>query len=476
MKKILSIVVLMCMVTLYSCKKFLDEQPKSELSPSTFWKTGDDITAGLAGIYNGVQSMIGDNLAYWGDARSDNMKVTNYGPTQYGVNGLTATDAGTDWTEIYTTINRVNVALENIPKVQDNDSAFVHDALGQCYAVRAYCYFWLVKVWGAAPVWTTPYENLNQDPERARTSPDSILSTIVIPDLQKAVQLLDPTNNVVWYMNTGGAYALMMEVYMWNHDYTDAIAASDQLIALKRYSLEPTATWKNLFIAPASSKEDIWSLNWDYLVNGGCALSNKFGSGNTNSQFAMNDDLLNYFLADSADIRGPLTVDYGVSAHDKIWKFYQQNLDPATGHQIYPNSSQTNIYMPLYRLADIYLLRAEALDKTGDMPNAIKYLNMVHTRAGLKAYTAASFANADTLENTILFERQAELYGEGKRWFDLARNGLVIKTMDPLINAREQAIGTTPTGFGDPRKILFPINRNVLNANTLLVQNPPYSD
>lgn len=473
MKKIIGILIVAFIVTSAGCKKFLNQQPLSELSAGNFWKTPDDINAGMAGVYSGVQSFIGDNMVQWGGVRSDAMQTTSYGPTDYMYNGLTSTSKWTDWSEIYTAINRINVALQNIPKVQDPDSVSVHDALGQCYALRAFSYFWLVRVWGAAPVWLKPYTDLSQNPDKARTPADSILNSVILPDLQKAAQLINPNDNTVWYVNLGAVYSMMMDVYMWQHDYQDAITSAQKLFALNRYKLDPMSSWKNLFISPTTTKGNIWSIHWDYLVNGGCNLGTAYGYGNTNNQFTVGDTVSNYFLTDTADQRGLLTVDFKNSGYYKIWKFYPQNLD-GNGHQIYPTNSQTDIYAPMYRLAGIYLLYAEALDKTGDLTDAIKYLNMVHTRAGLLAYTSADFPDANSLLNTILWEREVELLGEGKRWFDLIRNDEVLQVMNPLISERQASAGLSITGFGSQDKILFPINRNVLNDNPLLVQNPSY--
>lgn len=455
------------------CKKFLTQAPKSELASGNFWKSQDDINAAMAGIYSGVQSFIGDNMVQWGDVRSDAMMTTGYGPSDYMYNGLTSSSKWTDWSEIYTTINRANVAIQQIPKVPEPDSLAVHDALGQCYAIRAYCYFWLVRVWGDAPVWTKPYTKLSQNPDKKRSPADSILSSVVLPDLQKAAGLINPDDHTVWYISLGTVYAMMTDVYMWQHDYQNAIVSAQELFGLHKYSLDATANWKNLFINPTATKGNIWSLHWDYLVNGGCNLGTAYGYGNTNNQFSVGDTVFSYFTNHPADIRGTQTVDFKSDLYHKVVKFYPVNLN-ASGDQLYPQNSQADIYAPLYRLAGIYLLYAEALEKTGDAPDAIKYLNYVHTRAVLPAYTAADFPDDSSLLNAILLEREMELYGEGKRWFDLIRNGMVLQVMTPLINQREADAGVPQTGFGSKDKILFPINRNVLNDNPLLVQNPGY--
>jgi hypothetical protein len=78
------------------------------------------------------------------------------------------------------------------------------------------------------------------------------------------------------------------------------------------------------------------------------------------------------------------------------------------------------------------------------------------------------------MENAILGERKLELYMEAKRWFDLIRTGKVIEVMDPVLKGRQALRQSPQIGFGDTRKILWPLNRDVLNANIKLEQNPPY--
>jgi starch-binding outer membrane protein, SusD/RagB family len=135
------------------------------------------------------------------------------------------------------------------------------------------------------------------------------------------------------------------------------------------------------------------------------------------------------------------------------------------------------VYIPLYRLADMFLLYAEALNKIGDRTNARRYLNLVHQRATLPAYTAAQLTTETEMEDAIIQERQWELFAEGKRWFDLVRTNRVMQIMDPVVKARQVAEGADPVGWGtDKRRYMWPLHRNVLNANPSLVQNQPYSD
>jgi hypothetical protein len=191
------------------------------------------------------------------------------------------------------------------------------------------------------------------------------------------------------------------------------------------------------------------------------------------------------WVRSGTDIRAKQTIDSAKSDNfDRIIKWYGPS-GYINAKQTYLTRAQSDavvgtdkpVFIPMYRLADMFLLYAEALNKTGDATNAIKYLNFVHQRATLPAYTATQLATQTQIEDAILQERQWELFDEGKRWFDLVRTDHVIQIMDPILKARQLAAGAAQTGWGtDKRRYLWPLNRNVLNANPNLAQNPPYSD
>ena len=95
---------------------------------------------------------------------------------------------------------------------------------------------------------------------------------------------------------------------------------------------------------------------------------------------------------------------------------------------------------------------------------------------GARALVPAAYATVDAAEDAILDERQLELFAESRRWFDLVRTGRVLQVVDPLIRERQREQRLQETGFTDARKILWPISRDALTRNPLLVQNPPYSE
>lgn len=532
MKKILSYAFFLFILVLGGCKKLVDEQPLSDGTLEDFFKSKYDVYAAVAGMYGGFQqTMIGESqfnnrVTWWGDTRTDNImnSTPNSASNEVHFNNLTPNNNYADWTPLYTVIGRANLIIAKIGDVNAHavaaeklTDAEIKSYTAQCYAMRAMCYFWILRVWGEAPIRTTPFLDLNDNPLPARDSKTAV-KTQIISDLQKAYDLTTKGSTpIVWYLGEGAICAMMADVYMWKShdneilpDYDNAIVWFKNLFKSrapggggKVYNasgatatgsgglatdLEPTANWKTIFTNPAGSIETIWSLHWNVNANGcPCMMAVSSTVNNT----PMRTERTGIYSSSSSwlraglDIRAKQTVDSSKSDNfDRIIKWYGPS-GYTNAKLTYLTRSQSDavvgtdkpVYFPMYRLADMFLLYAEALNKTGDATNAIRYLNLVHQRATLPAYTSATLTNQQQIEDAILDERRWELFDEGKRWFDLCRTDHVIQVMDPLLKARQATAGAAQTGFGgDVRRYLWPLNRNVLNANPNLKQNQPYSD
>ena len=102
------------------------------------------------------------------------------------------------------------------------------------------------------------------------------------------------------------------------------------------------------------------------------------------------------------------------------------------------NTTDSEFSLVMMRMANIMLLRAEALNKLNRGDEALNIVNDIRTRVGyLKdaKLEVSNVNNVNEVENIILQERQLELYGEGYRWFDLMRTGHLIEVMDPIYSA-----------------------------------------
>ncbi|WP_207512436.1 RagB/SusD family nutrient uptake outer membrane protein [Longitalea luteola] len=485
MKKILYYILIPGVLASTGCKKFLDQEPISDLSPESFWKSPDDARTGVAAIYDGIQRTLNGNYTDWGDARSDNFTYGGTGENQINVtlNGLNSLTGAANWNNLYLTIGRANLAIKYLPDIALSGNFTElqrNNYLAQAYAIRAYMYFFAIRLWGGVPVSLEPYEDLNEEPLAPRTPADEVLNNVIIPDLTKAYSLVDKTSTNIWEMNAGAILALLTDVYMWKKDYTKALESSQNFISLSyRYdvSASNSTDWKKIFLDPASTKEAIWSMHWDYTRDGGNGIS-KIGSGGNTSQYYIDSTVFLRYEMEKNDIRRAATYDTAmVTAGTRliqIGKFYPLN---SSNKFVYPANAQNEAKLTLYRTADVLLLRAEALNKTSaNKAPVFTIVNRIRTLRGLTPLAAADYPTERDVETAILNERQLELFGEGKRWFDLVRTGRVIEVMDPLVRYRQRLLNISETGFDDPRKILWPISRQALTRNTLIRQNDPYSE
>jgi len=528
MKKIFSVTALSILICLGSCKRMVDEQPISQGTLKDFFKSKFDADAAMAGMYGEFQSTMikGDGsqaenrITWWGEARSDNFerRVLYAQNTQNEIdfNGLTSNNTFSDWTFLYSTIGRANLLIKRLPEIKKyaapgtaGELTLAQEAsyTAQCYAIRGLCYFWIARLWGAAPVRTEPYLSINDNPEQARDSQEKVLQQ-AIDDLQKAYDLtVKNATPTVWYMGEGAICATMADIYMWKKDYANAVNWFKNLFKAKAPTgkvyniagslttgsggaagdLQSGPTWNNQFVNPIGSVESIFYIHWDYISNG-CACMAGVSVTTNNSPIRMAEGLWSSWRTTTTDLRMKQTYNStgtAVAVRDaNLWKFYAGTFTAAAGVTPYnfvtsspAPTTATSLYVPVYRLSDMYLLYAEALNQLDDKANSVKYLNLIKVRAGLPAVLATDFADKRALETAILQERQYELVGEGKRWFDLVRTDRVIEVMDPIIRARQTLAGSSITGWGtDKRKYYWPINRNVLNSNRLLVQNEPYNN
>jgi hypothetical protein len=519
MKTIQYTCLFLLVITLGSCKKFLTEAPVSQVASEDFYKSKYDVDAAMAGMYSAFQlTMVGesqfnDRYHYWGEFRADNfdrfLSYTTTYTTEIALNALTTDNPYADWSRLYTVIARANSNIKYIPGVAALDNnvtpAVVNANLAQSYALRAMSYFYLVRVWGDAPVWLEPYENSELNAEKERTKAAVILDDVIIKDLKLAYDLTVKNQNAsVYYINEGAICAALADAYMWKKDYTNAILWINNLFKARSpkgtvytgtsdANLEPTASWKSIFTSPPSSIETIWSIHWDYTTNGCACMQISFSPNNRQFQV---DPLLyaKYFYPQTQpvhtnDIRPKQTLDMYAVANpllnnrDRFLKFYASPANPVaaiptTDLNIF-YTQNAPVYLPMYRLSDIYLLYAEALNGNNDLPNALKYLNFIRKRASLDQYLATDVkvSTKEAMENTILEERQYELIGEGKRWFDLVRTNKVKEIMDPVLKDRQTRNGNADiVGFTDVRRAYWPLSRAVMNSNRKLVQNPGYGE
>jgi hypothetical protein len=132
-----------------------------------------------------------------------------------------------------------------------------------------------------------------------------------------------------------------------------------------------------------------------------------------------------------------------------------------------PVSPSHGINIPILRLADVYLIAAEAsAEANGVTDESYSYIDVVRSRAGLPGLTKG--LSKDQFKDSVLRERSWELFGEGDRWYDLTRTNTFMQVIPKAVN------DVFPTRTPQQRNRYFPIPQDEINANNLLEQNPEW--
>ncbi len=445
------------LLQVYACSDILDKDPVSSFSASGFYKTTADAQSGVYGIYDATQSVFRYNFCYWGEGRADNVQTDQTGESLALLsNNLNNTTGSADWSALYRMISRANYAIKYIPGVYDENDDGGKQLIGQARALRALAYFYLARVWGDVPLIVEPYTSADQDLFTTKTNREMVLDQVEEDLIYAAANCVDKfnNNNDRIMFTKGGANALLTQVYMWRHKYPEAVASSALVMANPLYGLVSIDDWGRMF-SESYSKESIFEVGYDDTQTNGLRVLYAIGS------YAIYTPSEKWKASiEQGDLRRDFVYDVVPAEPKAIWKYLGKGESDESA-----TPAKQNII--LIRLADIMLLRAEALNKIGgeaNMNESLQLLNAIRSRAGLPKFATVADAAAmyGDMESAILHERSVELCFEGHRWFDLVRTEKAIPVMQPI------------NGLSDQRNLVWPIHMNSLNKNPNLEQNEFY--
>lgn len=440
-----------------SCKKLIEipSSPKNQLTTDRVFSDSANIISAIAGLYSnfGISSSYSPGMfsgaitVYTGLTGDEMMPGSDIytAPAFYSNNILPDnTNVRSLWSAAYKSIFDANICMEGISGSNAISEGLKCKLIAELKVVRAFCYFNMVNLWGGVPIVTsTDYKATQSIP---RASVDSVYN-FISADLQGAIADLAPE-----YPSAGRArpnryvaQSLLSKVYLYTGQYQQSIDEATDVIDSKVYGLPALS---NVFLK--GSTEAIWQLPANGTSRATLEASAFIPySTATTPSYVLAPQLLNAFEAGDQrkstwtrfnDLAGGTTVYY---------PYKYRNLQ----------STETPVedYMFL-RLADVYLIRAEALANRENIIDALKDLNAVRGRAGLKD---TSIASKNDLLKAIWHERQVELFCEwGNRWFDLKRT----KTIDEVLSTAK----TTWKSWA----ALFPIPTAERQANPALTPNP----
>ena len=449
----------------------LDVEPTSDITDANFWNTPADAAAAVNGVYDGLQtSMLW--MAAYGDVRTgEDLFSTVRGNIAGDLvplieNNLSADVGFANWSRFYSAIARSNNVLANLAGVEALSEDLRAQYRGEALFARALNYFWLVRLWGDVPIVTEPFTSPEGD-VNVPQSPRADVYALIERDATEAAGLLPatyPGDAMQGRATTAAAHALLADLFLWIGQVESdesalqrVIEQADAVISSGYYSLADT--YRDVFWRE-NTAEALFELQYDYEQ--GETHGNNSAGVNSPATLTLTGEyspstrlvVSQPFLAsvEAGDLRiEQVFVDLDTEDPKTI-----KYLGTPTGNPEQPLESHYDANLIVYRLADVLLMKAEALNELGRTSEAIPLLNQIRARAGLPETTATS---QDDFRRALLQERRVEFYAEGKRFFDLVRNGLAVEVLDNL--STEEAI-------------YWPVHEQVLIRNPSIEQNPYY--
>lgn len=348
-------------------------------------------------------------------------------------------DANPVWSNMYSTIGRANYAVEGVQSSALNTSV-KNQLIGEAKFWRAYYYFFLINFFGDVPLVTST--NALQTGTYSRTAKTTVYQQIVT-DLTDAKNLLPAAYPSIERarINKWAAAAMLARVYFYQQNWAAAEAEATAVITSGTYSIE---TFANSFLK--TSNETIWQIA---NVTGVTAMGPEWIPAAATPTIVLYDTLANTF--ETGDLRKTnwaKSIVYNAKTY-----YYPFKYKLRTG-------TTGNEYSVMLRLAEQYLIRAEARAQQNNTSGAQADLNVIRTRAGLANTTAATQA---ALIAAAEKERWVELFTESSdRWFNLKRLNkatAILSLIKPSWQAFQQ---------------LYPLPLQELQANPNLVNNTGY--
>jgi hypothetical protein len=455
---------------LVGCDDFLDVDSREKITEEDSGENLEPI-AFVNGIY-GMMTEWDYAFSYLGitEIISDNADKGSSPGDPGGDKGLldgltfTATAGSVEamWTNWYKAIGRATYSIGYTESYGLTDEAYKNRLIGEAKFLRAYHYFFLVRAFGDVPL---------QHVDLTVRVPKEQVYDFIEQDLLDAIQVLPEKSQYasadLGRATKGAAQALLAKVYLYQKDWQNAYDYADDVITSGQYSLEPdyAQIWRvntengveSIFEVQARGESIAHGVQ-QYSETQGARGPSGWGWGfNTPSQ-----NLLDAYNAEGDVIRRDATIIFrGETMYDgRVVSTAVEN--PMYNEKAYSSANagagDGDKNIRVLRLAEIYLIRAEAANELGNSSVALSSLKEVRDRVNLGEITTT---DQTLLRNLIWKERRLELAFEHDRWFDLVRTGQAAQAMQA--NGKPFEVG---------KHELFPIPNGQLIQTPGLGQNP----
>jgi hypothetical protein len=496
--KVILTILTSSLVVCIGCKKWADAgAPPSSTTEASVYNEDATAIAVMTNIYaqlstnnpNSTQilptitkreGLSADELGLMSGASQDDVAYyTNTLAAPISGSGGITPAGGDIWTSCYKYIYTCNSAIEGLTKSSTLTPSVKQQLLGEAKFMRAFFYFYLVNLYGDLPLaLTSDYRVTSALPRSSKT----LVYQQIINDLKEAQALLSNSflNGALKNYSSApqrvrpsswAATALLARAYLFAGEY--ALAEQQSNILINNTTLFSLSNLFNVFLNAGlgTNKEAIWQLqpvntngtSDDYWNTEDARLfvltANPVGVNYDHPVFLSPQLLSAFESGDQRAVLGNWINEYTDGSGTYYFSYKYKIGDPVNG--TFPTE-----YLTVFRLAEQYLIRAEARAQLNNINGAQADLNAIRTRAGLPSTTPS---DKTSLLAAILHERQVELFCEwGHRWLDLKRTGNIDAVMNVVTPLK--ASGAIWQSYQQ----LYPIPVGDVLASPNLTQNIGY--
>ncbi|MGN6531781.1 MAG: RagB/SusD family nutrient uptake outer membrane protein [Ginsengibacter sp.] len=507
-------IIMLCILLIagMGCKKFLEEKDPSNLTPDSFYTIPDHAEAAIASIYADTR-FYGNGAGIF----SSNWQLLE------AISGTSTTETAQNsdlnnlyslvfdgnnahiinwWNGLYKVIAQANLALDKVPGITPMDDAQKTRLLGEAKFLRAWAYFYAVRLWGDVPLFTKPQTANSPDFKPSRAKKEDVYK-LIVDDLTSA-----EAAGLAW-MNSNGRVSLaavkseLALVYLtmagqpMNKGAAYYKLAADKALEVITYS-KAHPSELNLFptygdihsVANNNKLEHIFELQYASQVAGN-PMENMFPNFKAVSAYGANGTgstvptLSFYKSYEAGDLRAKDQQGYFYTSY-----YLNGNGDPfdlgapyifkhfnvtAFGGPGIAGSKQNSLNVPMIRYAEVLLIYAEAQNEvTGPTQDSYDAFKRIRDRAQLTTPDLGTYSQS-TFREAVWRERWHELCYEGITWFDMVR---LRKVYNETTNGFDNFVGHVNLSSNQPlqeKHLLMPLGvQEMQNNPNLKPQNPGY--
>ncbi|WP_114748190.1 RagB/SusD family nutrient uptake outer membrane protein [Pleomorphovibrio marinus] len=448
-KKIILHLCLALVATLWSCDDFIDKQPIDQLSQATFFADEPTTRTAIIGAYRSLTTSFSYGQAFIvvPEFAAGHMEHISGFPeyVEYSNFAIRIDNPWSlnMWTAFYASINASNNIIAYAPEIEGfvNNTA-IQNLVREAQFIRALAYFNLVRGWGQVPLILEPTseQTTSADLRVSRNAVEEVYAAI-ISDLQGAVALpLTASGSQKGRASGIAARALLAKVYLYTGDYGQAAQLAEEVLETGGYGL--VENFEDVWLGE-NSEESLFELQFDqqtpnsFVQNANPASRQEFFARESALEiFEEGDSRRDFTLRRAEDNTGA----------ERLYVGKYRNFNPPAQN------------IPVLRLAEVYLIHAEALARSSNTISqaVLNSLNAIRQRAGLDPLSGGT--SVEEFVRTVQEEKRREMMFESEAWFDLCRTGLATEVL----------------GVPSSQRFVFPIPQLELDLNPNLDQNTGY--